>query len=346
MMDDSSENFEETILNYLKSRFGSSLAKQYLQNLKKELNISKLDSTNDTQKKRFLIKMFDEKFSRFMKEDELKKHKLILYNELFGFKKAIEVMGEDQFTMQPITFLYSIFGQHVGNMLVKISEKKYDLKNIADEDEFVQIEFVRNTLRDIFGKFSKEKFELMDLRFLMYLKHGDKDSKKFLRIIMDSGSNDDLRRTGIGVMKMIFDYISQSNSNYLANLDDSDITDILWRMDIPKDQHNVWLFKAHENLDELKHKGIEAVKKISNQKQQNDIRIDILVQALEQYIGKAKAKELIKDGMKVIRISSLSLASNTKKELLIDFIFQNSTINSFSDQKKRVISSTIQSSLS
>ena len=54
-----------------------------------------------------------------MKPDELKKQKFIVFHQIFGLEKSIELLGQKNFTIQPISFLYYVFGQNLGNVVIK-----------------------------------------------------------------------------------------------------------------------------------------------------------------------------------------------------------------------------------
>ncbi|MFP4112697.1 MAG: hypothetical protein ACLFUO_06910 [Candidatus Woesearchaeota archaeon] len=327
-------SFKQKILDFLEQWFGKNVSQSYLLGLKRQLKIKDLDNCSDLEKKKVLLLIFNKTFAKFMRPEDLKKQKLIVFHQIFGMEKAMELLGENEFTIQPITFLYFVFGDHLGEGVVKLGEKVYQKKNIKGQDEFEQVVFVKRLLLDMFKDFPKDYTDEINVRFLLFLKVGEQPERTLLRVLAekDPEKQDKLR---MDIIRSVMGYYFENSPEMFSEIGEQELMDLIMRLGVSHEERQTWLVRIR-NEKESGGKA-EGMKKISVSSPDKTGRLKHVKEVLSSYVGSSESSRMVSEAIDSLGIDDLDSVSLSQRMLFYSTLVANTSITRFSTQKRIII---------
>ena len=133
-----------------------------------------IDKEPDYIQHRFVIKLFDEFFSKILTADELRAKKTITLSCIFGRDKALSMIYNEAHYKgtPPIGFLDYAFGDVVAQQIISMNESRLSIGDIRKEDDYNQILFVKHILDNDIRRIFPESADRLTLKFARYLKYG------------------------------------------------------------------------------------------------------------------------------------------------------------------------------
>ncbi len=305
-----------------------------------ELGIKDIDKATEEEQKIFLMKLINSTYSRFMSPSDVKKQKYLIFYKLFGMKKAIEIFGQNEITVQPITFVYYVFGKIFGEKIIKICEKVYDEAGIKKKDEFSQIVFVKNLLNDIFIEFPKKYRDEINLRFLIFLKLGEDPEKNLMRYLKSLLPGNDIE-TSYNIIESILFYISEAAPESLGDLMEKDLTDLIKEFGLDETSGSYVLSRLQKTVDTLIQKEEKKTSSVMKSKSLVKSIKDILNSHFESNV----VNRMISQAMNSIGISDLDELPKSSRRQFLNQLMQDPAMSTKSFHRRLIIEDKLKTTM-
>lgn len=325
--------FKRKVLDFLQRRFGKYISMHYLMTLQKKLHIKDLDNCTEHEQKKLLFAIFHNTFRKFMKPDEVVRLQSSLFHRIYGPEKAREMLKDNLFKIQPITFLYFVFGENLGEVMIQAFEAKFNLKNIKNQDEQEQKRFVERVLQEIFKDFPSRFMREVLAKFELFLQTGEYSEINILAKITDEYK--DKIHAGMNLVRKILNHFYKLAPSLFSEIKDRELTDMLLRIGIPKKEYPVWLFKIHNDIEIIKEHGKVSLDKTAEPVIIN--RYETVKKVLSSYVHEHKAEMILEEALQTLNSQYPGKDTSARRRLLIGIILKNPVIKNFSMQKRLVL---------
>ena len=329
------KTFRQKVREFLDEHFGSILAENYVRMVMRELKIKDLDKATEKEKEKFIYTLVKRIYSKMMSEQDLKKQTYLVFYKVFGSQKAMEAFGKTDITIQPITFLYFVFGKIFGEYVLEQGENLYGIKEIKKQDEFEQVKFVKRLLNDIFIEFPEHYRKEIDLRFLIFLKFGESKEKDLLRFLNSILSSDNYLAS-LNLMESIVSFFNQDGSKMRLPTD-VEISDMVDKLGIEGDDKQLLLNSLKGKIEELSLKDGS-----SGGTKKNDF-IAGVKKVLTSVVGSSVADSMINEVEKSLGVKKIDDTDVSKKRMFIDHLLASDPLSRQSFQKRLIVEDKLKS---
>ncbi|MFW5871900.1 MAG: hypothetical protein ACOCUT_02235 [bacterium] len=330
-------SFSKKIKELLNERFGNILTDNYIKMVKSELGIKSLDKATEKEQEKFVFSLINKLYKNKLSPQDLKKQVYIIFYKLFGAKRAMETFGKTDITIQPITFVYFVFGKVFGEYIIDQCEKIYSEKKIRSQDEYKQVIFVKKLLNDVFVEFPEEYRKEINLRFLIFLKFGENPEKDILKFLNNILSKDNYEAS-FNMMESILNFFGQ-NSGALRRPNDMEMHDMASMLGLQGTEVDRFVNALQSKMGSIG----EGSTTENNSKGENiisDVR-----SVLASVVGSSAADEIISSAEGTLGVKNIDKADSSKKKIFYDLIMSSDVLALQSFQKRLIVQDKLRSIL-
>jgi hypothetical protein len=330
--------FKARVRGFLDEHFGSILAENYIRMIQKQKGIANLDTATDKEQEGFMFALCQKIYGKMMKPDDLKKQTYLVFYKIFGAERAMQSFGKSDVSIQPITFLYFVFGKMFGEFVLEQGEKIYDEKDIKKQDELKQVLFVKKLLNAIFEEFPEKYREEINVRFLIFLKFGENPEKDILKFLNAILSADNLEAS-LNLMESILHFFAQNSEGTIARPTDTQMMDVMNALGLSDADKANLLRQLNMKLDKFKDVMDEEGKK------ETEHVVSDVKQVLASQLGGGEADEIVSEALDTLGVKDISSADSGQKKLFLQTILSSSGMGNQSFQKRMVVEDKLRSLL-
>jgi len=318
-----SGKFSNNVADFLGTKFGSLLAKQYMDMGRYKLNIKSLDTASEYEQIMFLDFISDKMLGSKYSTDVKKRKKSIIYYKILGSNMKLP--------FQPVCFLDYNFGANFGEKILNASQSAFSINDITSYDEQYQATFIKSIMNDMFNFFGDEKISFINDEFEKFMKFEDHISLDIFKSLMPPSGYD--IHSSIEVCDSINDYMNIRSNNTFSGFLDSDLKVFLEKMGVESSEFSRYISGIQNAIQ--KKKIVDPVS--SGGETLHTSYMNDLCKVLEEYVGPGEADFLLKQCFSDLEIRDLTLEAENKKVLFLEYLLSNTYLSNFSEQKKNLI---------
>lgn len=330
------EHFEGKLNELLLSKLGSTLVTKYLEIIKKQIDVTDFTACNEYEKRRILEFVVDKLYAKTLKKEDLKKQKYIIFYQFFGEKKAMEYLDSNQYTIQPVTFVYYVFGDALGEKIITIGKKLYNEYDIIKKDELQQVLFVKRLIIDVFSVFGENHVKELDMRFFMFLKFGEDPKNNVIKFLISQGK--DQAAEIMRLFDHLFSFFGRAGGAEGLQMSDTDLKVTMNQMGINAEDQANWLQKIHSEMQTIQTRKMKAALASGGKHSIAEVQ-----RVLSTMISFEDAQETVQKASEATGIKVFDKIDEKKKQLFYDYLLHNTAISTYSIQKLDVIKGKIYS---
>lgn len=321
------KKFSELICEFLNRRFGTLLARQYVDMALFKLHISDLNSADADELISFFDFISNKLFAKFPKEVQIRK-KSVLYYQVFGSSVDLP--------FQPISYLHYNFGDHFGDEVMGATQKSAKIGDVLSYNEEYQITFVKDILTNMFTSYDDPSSNLIQNEFQKFVGSSDHKSLDSFKCLMPEEGY--ALESSFKVFKSMFDYMGSHSNNSFSGMQKSDMKICLSKMEVDSRDQDFYVNYIQKTLSEAKAQ--DTIARTSKEGQMS--YITDITKILSEFIGIQDAESSVEECMTNLGIKDISSESESRRQLFLNYIISNTIISNFSEQKKNLAKSKIQ----
>jgi hypothetical protein len=305
---------EAKIKKRLFDDFGES-AIEFFEIKKRQRSILKIDDLPMYIQHRIILDFSDDLYGDILSKERLHDRKFNILFEVYGFYDAlVTIIWSEYFKgSPPIGFISFFFGSEVGDSLVKIEERKRKINDIYSQDDIEQFLFLNTMIDKLFenNEFFRKQVISNMMRYFMF--KNESNAITFKQLVRQNGLSQNEMTLHIG------EYVLSGAAD--ATIEEK--REMVRAAGVIRSTNTEQKFT--NDMDGAGKRLISGT--IERQ----------VIDKIGKFISPIECTRIILDAKTYSGITTFENASSIKKMMFMNYIINNTSIQSASDQRERLV---------